>query len=81
MKNKTKGILSLIFSIYGLIISPPLSLFIHNLPPRNWGIVFLIVGIIFGIGKEKTKSQKAGFIIGIIGIVLILIGIIYYFLM
>lgn len=78
MEKETKGILSLLFSIYGLILSPPLSLFMPSFPPKNWGYVFLIIGISFGIGKRKTKLQKVGFIIGIIGIILVLIGLIYY---
>jgi hypothetical protein len=77
MKNETKGILSLIFSIYGIINSPPLSLFLFNLPLRNISIIFLIIGIIFGLGNNKTKIQKIGFIVGIVGLVLILIGFIW----
>jgi hypothetical protein len=77
MKNETKGILSLIFSIYGIINSPPLSLFLFNLPLRNISIIFLIIGIVFGLGNNKTKIQKIGFIVGIVGLVLILIGFIW----
>ncbi len=77
MKKETKGVLSLIFSIYGLINAPPISLFLFKLPLREWAIVFLIVGIIFGVNKKSTKMQKVGLIIGIVGVALILIGIIW----
>lgn len=76
--SKNKGIVGLIFSIYGI-----LSFFdmIYKIATGNdiiflagaYYFIFSIVGFILSFNK-KTKYQRYGFWIGFIGIVLFILG-------